>query len=282
MTASPLPAPPPKRPTEIAPQPVVVSPPLPPPLSESDLQGRLQAVADERDQYRDLLAALSTEWWFGEKSTETIGRLLREAAGVSVTKVKVVAPLTTPVVDHGVRWLPKTRIAALSRGGDDLVQRISDVVQAYIADAGSLTVTPALDQVTRHVMPGRLQVTHDDLTVVLGGEEKERIVLAWRWSTPTQEDRDLSRERASASTRGIPQAHGGKGGNRGPRSMGELVQWLKRDGFTVEMGGKHYGIYDSEGNRVQTMPVNPSDYRALANLTCTLRRDLGLSLRVLG
>jgi hypothetical protein len=67
-------------------------------------------------------------------------------------------------------------------------------------------------------------------------------------------------------------------GNIGPRDYDAVLKAVKEaDGWTLEMGGKHYKITGPQG-QTATIPVTPSDWRSSLNVVAQLRA-IGLNLR---
>ena len=76
--------------------------------------------------------------------------------------------------------------------------------------------------------------------------------------------------------RSLPRFRGGIG-RRWPTTYDELVQRLRDLGYDVEQGKTHFGIY-RDGNRVATMAISASDWRAIRNLCLILKRG-GIDVR---
>ncbi|WJN62982.1 hypothetical protein [Streptomyces phage phiScoe25] len=77
--------------------------------------------------------------------------------------------------------------------------------------------------------------------------------------------------------RSIPRSSGGSG-TRWPSSWSELQGRLIEQGYRLEQGRTHIGIYDGD-KRVSTLPVSASDHRALVNACTQLRREAGIDVR---
>ncbi|WJN63459.1 hypothetical protein [Streptomyces phage phiScoe56] len=75
----------------------------------------------------------------------------------------------------------------------------------------------------------------------------------------------------------IPRSSGGSG-RRWPSSWSELQGRLIEQGYRLEQGRTHIGVYDGEA-RVSTLPVTSSDHRALVNACTQLRREAGIDVR---
>ncbi|QMP84525.1 putative helicase [Streptomyces phage Endor1] len=75
----------------------------------------------------------------------------------------------------------------------------------------------------------------------------------------------------------MPRSSGGSG-RRWPSSWSELQGRLIEQGYRLEQGRTHIGVYD-QGRRVSTLPVTSSDHRALVNACTQLRREAGIDVR---
>ncbi|APC43291.1 hypothetical protein Joe_51 [Streptomyces phage Joe] len=78
-------------------------------------------------------------------------------------------------------------------------------------------------------------------------------------------------------SRSIPRSSGGSG-RRWPSSWSELQGRLIEQGYRLEQGRNHIGVFDGD-RRVSTLPVTASDHRALVNACTQLRREADIDVR---
>ncbi|WMI33371.1 hypothetical protein SEA_PROVOLONE_51 [Streptomyces phage Provolone] len=75
----------------------------------------------------------------------------------------------------------------------------------------------------------------------------------------------------------LPRSSGGSG-TRWPTSWSELQGRLIEQGYRIEQGRTHLGIYDGD-KKIGTLPTSASDHRGLKNACTQLRREAGIDLR---
>ncbi len=57
-----------------------------------------------------------------------------------------------------------------------------------------------------------------------------------------------------------------------PREWRKLVEQIRKNGYTVEPGGRHLTVRNGEGKAVHFLPSTPSERRGLLNNCAELRR----------
>lgn len=57
-----------------------------------------------------------------------------------------------------------------------------------------------------------------------------------------------------------------------PTTQKEFHQAIRARGYLIDHGGKHLAVRRPDGTRIMTLPVTPSDRRALLNAWCTFKR----------
>lgn len=169
-----------------------------------------------------------------------------------------------PVVwEAGVPWLGKARDAASRRG---LFPALNDLAIRYRAGHGSFVEypDPAGTGVT-HVQSDRLVVVLNDLgTVIAFRTLPSAAIPRVGPSAPARPVRVRERPRKAVT--------------RGPNTWGELREWLKDEGYGLEIGGKHVRVLNRDGGLIGTLPSTPGSTRSLPNTISTLRRA-GATLR---